>query len=49
MVDYGDEDEKVVIDDASDYDFVEEHGDPIACVVQKLLCYQKIPDTTQRH
>ena len=38
IVDYGDEDEGVIIKDIRDSDFVEEHGDPIACVVQKLLC-----------
>ena len=46
---YIDEDEGVIIEDASDSDFVEEHGDSVAYVVQKLLCNQKIPDTTQRH
>ena len=49
VADYRDEDEGVVIKDASDSDFVEEHGDPVACVVQKLLCNPNIPDTTQRH
>jgi len=34
VVDYGDEDGGVAIEDARDSDFVEEHGDPIACVVQ---------------
>jgi len=24
-------------------DFVKEHGDPIACVIQKVRCRQKIP------
>jgi len=38
-----------MIEDTSDSDFAQEHGDHIACVVQKLLCNQKIPDTTQRH
>ena len=49
VVDYGDEDKGVIIDDASDTDFVKEHGDPVACVIQKLLCNQMIFDTTQRH
>ena len=49
VANYGDEDEVVIIEDASDSDFLEEHGDPVACVVQKLLCNQKIPGITQRH
>ena len=43
MADYGAEDEEVIVEGASDSDFVEEHGDPIACDVQKLLCNQKSP------
>ena len=31
--DYGDEDEGVMIKDASDSDFAEEYGDHVACVV----------------
>ena len=38
VVDYGDEDEGVVIEDASDSDFVVENGDFVTCVIQKLLC-----------
>ena len=49
IMDYRDEGEGVVIEEGSDSDFAEEHGDPIACVVQKLLCNQKVPNTTQRH
>jgi len=49
MANYGDEGEEVVIEDASDSDFIEEHRDPVACIVQRLLCNQKIPNTTQRH
>ena len=46
MVDYGD-DEGVMIEEASDSDFAKEQGDPISCVVQRLLCNQKkAPDTT---
>ena len=46
MVDY-EEESDVLIKTELDFDFVEEHGDPIACVVQKVLCNQKIPHTTQ--
>jgi len=31
-----------------DSHFVKEHGDLVACIIQKVLCSQKIPDTTQR-
>jgi len=44
MVDYED-DEGVMIHDASDSDFTKEYGDPVACVVQN----QKAPNTVQRH
>jgi len=37
MVNFRD-DEGVVIEEASGSDFDEEHGDSIACVVQRLLC-----------
>ena len=30
-----------------DSDFVKEHGDLVACVIQKVLCNKKVPDTTQ--
>jgi len=44
------EEEEVQIEtEPEDSDFVKENGDPVACVVQKILCSQKIPDTTQRH
>ena len=32
-----------------DSHFVEEHGDHVACVIQKVHYTQKIPDTTQKH
>jgi len=32
-----------------DSDFAEEHGESAICVVQRLLCNQKAPDTAQRH
>ena len=38
VADYGDEIKEVVIEDASDSDFTEEHGNLVACVVQKLPC-----------
>jgi len=44
-VDYGDE--GVMIEEASDSDFVEEQGDIVACIVQKFLCNHKFLDTTQ--
>ena len=48
MTDYKEDD--VLIETApKDSDFVEEHGDPIVYVIQKVLCSQKIPDTTQGH
>ena len=36
----------VVIEEAIESDFAEEHGDHVACVIQKLLCNHKISDTT---
>ena len=32
-----------------DFDFLEEHGNLVTYVIQKVLCSQKIPDTTQIH
>jgi len=49
MAEYEDEDKEVVIEDASDSNFVEEHDDHVACIVQKLLYNKKISNTTQRH
>jgi len=50
MVDYEDDgEEEVVIEDLNDSNFAEEQEDFVACVVQKLLCNQKAPDTTQQH
>ena len=46
MADYEDEDEVQIETKSEDSDFTEEHGDLITCVVQKLLCSLKIPDTT---
>ena len=50
MAGYKDDGEKKVkIEKLNDPNFVEEQGDYIACVVQRLLCNQKAPDSTQRH
>jgi len=50
LADYEDEgEEEVEIEDLDESDFAEEQGDPVACVVQKLLCNQEVPDNTQRH
>jgi len=32
-----------------DSDFAEKHGDLVTCVIQIVLCRQKIPDIIQRH
>jgi len=48
MADY-EGDDVLVETEPEDSDFVEEHGDPVACVIQKVLCSQKISDSTQRH
>ena len=40
IADYRDEGEGVMIEEASDSDFAQEHGDHVARVVQKLLCNQ---------
>ena len=49
MTDYKEEDNVLIEIESEDSDFVEEHGDPVTCVIQKVLCSQKIPDTTKRH
>jgi len=46
---YEEENDVLIETETEDSDFVEEHGDPVVCVIQKVLCRQKIPDTTQRH
>ena len=43
MADYEEEDDVLIETKSEDSDFVEEYGEPIACVVQKVLCNQKIP------
>jgi len=47
MTDYEEEDDMLIEIEPEDSEFVKEHRDPVACVVQKVLCNQKIPDTTQ--
>ena len=49
MADYEGEDDVLIETEPEDPDFVEEHGEPITCVIQKVLCSQKVLDTTQRH
>ena len=46
MADY--EDKVLTETEPEDSDFVEE-GEATTCVIQRLLCNQKNPDTTQRH
>ena len=48
MTDYEEGDDVLVKTEPEDSDFIEEYGDHITCVIQKVLCSQKIPDT-QRH
>jgi len=49
MADYGDDEEGVMIKEVSDSDFVENHGDPVVCIIQRLLCNQETYDTMHRH
>ena len=49
MVDYEEEDDVLMKTELEDSDFIEEYCDPVACIIQKVLCSQKIPDTTKRH
>ena len=49
MVDYEDRrEEEVEIEGLNDSDFTKEQGDFVTCVVQRVLCNQKAPDTTQQ-
>ena len=49
MVDYEEKDDVLIETEPEDSNFVEEHGENIACVIQKVLCNQKVPDTIQWH
>jgi len=49
MADYEEEEEVLIEIESEDSDFVEEHGEPVACAVQKVFCNEKIPDTTQQY
>jgi len=48
MEDYEEEDDVLIETELEDSDFAQEQGDPVTCVVQRLLCNQKNPDTTQQ-
>ena len=43
---YEEEDDMLIETELEYSDFIERHGDPVAYVIQKVLCSQKIPDTT---
>jgi len=43
------EDKVLIETELEDSDFVEEDEEVAACLVQRLLCNQKNPDTIQRH
>ena len=47
MEDY--EDKVQIETEPKNFEFIEEDGEVATCVVQRLLCNQKNPDTTQRH
>jgi len=50
MADYKDHgDEEVEIEELNTSDFVKKKEDFVACVVQRLQCNQKSPNTTQRY
>ena len=49
MADSEEEDEVQIKTEPEDSDFIEEHEDLIACIIQKVFCNQKIPNTTQQH
>ena len=49
MADYEDEDEMQIETEPKDSNFVQEDREVATCVVQRLLCNQKNPDTTQRY
>ena len=45
MANYEEKDDVLIETDTEDSDFVKEYEEPIAGVIQKVLCNQKIPDT----
>jgi len=47
MADYEEEDDVLIETVLEDPDFVGEHRDLVFCVIQKVICNQKVPDTTQ--
>jgi len=48
MADYEDDErEEFKIEELNSFDFADEHGECTTCVVQKLMCNQKAPDTMQ--
>ena len=49
MADYEKEDDELMETELEDSDFIEEYGNLVAYVIQKVLYNQKIPNTTQRH
>jgi len=49
IVDYDDEDEVLIESEPKDSDFFKEEGKAATCMIRRLLCNQKNPDTTQRH
>jgi len=50
MSDYKDDKEgEFNIEELNDFDFANEHEKSATCIVQRLLCSQKAPDTTQRY
>ena len=49
MADYEEKDDVLIEIEPEDSDFIEEHENLVACIVQKMLCNQKIPDTTQQN
>ena len=42
MANYEEENDVLIETEPEDSDFIKEHGDPISCVIQKVLCRQKI-------
>ena len=49
MADYEEEEDVIIETEPEDFNFIEEHEESVACVVQKVLCNQKVPNTTQQH